>query len=926
MSDFTRHVRDKLGFLPLTPEREAEIVEEIAGHIRVAFEAARRRGVGEDDALELAEQPFVPWDALREQIAESERTLGTEAARFERGIDDYLIAKKKGAGGRLAGLVADFWHDLRFAVRSFRRQPGFAIPAIVTLTLAIGATTAIFSLVNGILLTPLPYEDPERLVALQYEPVSATARQSWLGMDARSQNHYRYNVSYPSFESWCLSTADVFDGIAAYDDTWSYTVGFGDGSERLPGAWVSAGIFSLLGVEPVLGRAFAADEDTPGSTPVVILSHRLWQRKFAGSREVIGQVLPVGGEPHTIIGVLPAGFGFPGPEVEFWRTMADVTREYSSTNYEVVARLQPEITRKEADVLLAGRRETRPGREGVAEEWGCSVLPLRSYIVGDTSRLLLIFLAAALAVLLIAGVNVVNLMLSRATSSEQEYFVRSALGAGRRRLLRQQLAESLLVSVTSGLLGPGLAVFLTRFLIIFSPSSIPRLDLVGIDAGVLGFTFTASVVMGLTIGLLPALRTARANLAGGRHTGGLRLRPGSRHQRAFHGLVIVQICLALILLVAAGLFLKSFAGMLSVERGFDSRHVLTFETSPPRSQYPTFEDHVRYYDEMLAGLQNLPGVSSAAIAPYLPGTEWFHTGDFATPGYEPSPGEELVAEFKEVSPGYFAALGIGLLAGRLFDESVEVGERTVVVINEEMARRYWPDGDVVGSDLILSPGEDDERRVTVVGIVNDVRVRFGGRIRGDEEKLQIYVPFSVWGRRRSMDVLIRVEGDPVALVPAVRQVLAAIDPGVTVFDFTTLETLLSRRVATPRFRAFLIGAFGLVALILAVVGVYGVMAFAVARRTREMGIRKAIGAREGQIMQEVFRRGLVLTLFGLGVGLAGAWIVATLLESYLYELTAHDPVAFVLSTLVLTLSALLACLLPARRAARVDPVIALREE
>jgi len=565
-------------------------------------------------------------------------------------------------------------------------------------------------------------------------------------------------------------------------------------------------------------------------------------------------------------------------------------------------------------------------REGAEQQWSGGLLSRHEYIVGDVRRLLLVFLAAVAAVLLIACVNVVNLMLTQSVGREKEHIVRAALGAGRRRLVQQLLTESMLLTFISGLIGLGLAVFLTRALLALIPTSIPRLDLVSIDTGVLIFFITMSVAVGLLVGILPALRASRTNLAAGLNNNSRGLAGSVRHYTMRNSLVVVQLGMALILLVCAGLLLRSFSGMLAKETGFDPQSVLTFETSPPRSRYQTFEDYARFYDELLEGLQTIPGINTVAIAPYLPATGWFHMMDFLPPRYEPMPDEELTAEFKEISPDYFSTLGIRLLEGRYFNERDGIDSPPVVIINSEMVRKYWPSGNAIGSILILDTMEEENRALTVVGVVDDVFLRAGGRARGDEEKYQIYVPFAAWGTARKMDVLAHTSIQPTELVPSIRRLFATIDPEVVLSEIGTLDNLLTARVAEPRFRTLLIGAFGLVALILAIVGVYGVMAFTVSQRTREMGIRLAIGANARRIMREVFMHGLLLTFFGLGIGAVGAWTVSLLLESYLYEIDVHDPTTIAVSLLVLAVSAMLACIMPARRASRVDPLIALREE
>jgi putative ABC transport system permease protein len=536
-------------------------------------------------------------------------------------------------------------------------------------------------------------------------------------------------------------------------------------------------------------------------------------------------------------------------------------------------------------------------------------------MVGDVRPLLLIFMAAISAVLLIACVNVVNLMLTRATGREHELVVRAALGARGTRLARQLLTESLAISLLGAGLGLVLAVYLTNTLIALAPFSIPRREEIGIDGGALAFNFGLAIVVGLGICLVPAFHATRTNVMRALSQGMRGSTGGVMHARLRDGFVVGQLALTLALLVCAGVQLRSFMGLLDVEAGFDAENVMTFETSLPRSSYPTFEDGERFYNEMLERLRALPGVRSASLAVYLPASGWFHTSSFQVEGYEAGPGEELEVEVKEITPDYFGTLGIPLVEGRAFDQHDSRSTNNVVVINESMARRYWPRGSATGSGFLLQ-----DEQVSIVGVVSDVQYRGAGR-----KEPQVYRPYAGSERTR-MAGLISVEARPADFAGPIRRTLASMNPDVVVFGIRPLDDRLWTSVSEPRFRMALLGVFGLASVLLAVVGVYGVMAYAVAQRTRELGIRKALGADAARIMRQVVGRGLTLTLVGLGLGTLGGYASVGVLQSYLVNIEARDPLTFMLAAVALGAVSMLACYVPALRATRVDPLIALRAE
>jgi putative ABC transport system permease protein len=804
-------------------------------------------------------------------------------------------------------MIEAFARDVRFAVRTMWKRPTWAAAAVGTLALAIGATTSIFSIVAGVVIRPLEYRDPDQLAAVTFRPVDAAARASW-------QKWHEHVTTYPVYEEWRQRTQDVFAHLAAYNDR-SFRVRLGEGTERVPGVLVTAALFPMLGVAPVLGRGFLPEEDVPGSAGAVVLSYGLWQDRFGGSAEALGTTIRIEGEPHTIVGVMPRRFEFPTSATHFWLPMARGTRSPRAWNYHLVGRLRSGISLEQADRALQARTVTTIGPGRTYREVAVTVSSLHSRVVGDV-RFLLIFMGAVAAILLLASANVVNLMLTRATGREHEFVVRAALGARPARLGRQLVAEGLVISLLGAGLGLLLALFLTDVLVGLSPVSIPRQENISIDGGVLSFTVALAVVVGVGIAVVPAYCASRADLVRGLGYGTRGASAGLRHARLRDGLAVLQLALASTLLVCASLQVRSFVTLLDIEAGFDPRNVLSFETSLPDSRYPTFEEKRRFYDELLEGMRALPGVRSAAIAVYLPVSGWFHTASFQVEGTVPPPGEEPEAELKEVSPGYFSTMGIPLLEGRAFDEQLDRSASDVVVINESLARRYWPQGTAVGSRIRLE-GE----WVTVIGVASDVRYRGI-----DRELTQIYLPYAAGTYGGSMDAIVGVARRPAELVPSIRRLVATLDPEVAVFGLVPVEHRLASSVSEPRFRMVLLGAFGIASLLLAAVGVYGVMAYAVAQRTREMGIRKALGADQAQIVNHVAIRGLVLTSLGLGLGILGAFAITGVMQVYLFNLTARDPASFAMAAAVLGSVSMAACCIPALKAAKVDPMIALKTE
>lgn len=824
--------------------------------------------------------------------------------------DGHRIAR----GDLIGGLFLDGW----YAVRSLVKEPGWTAATLATLTIGIGATTAIFTVVNAVLLRPLDFPAPDRLVLMEFRPADSAGVAEWAGFNEYMSEHMRHHVTFPSFETWRGATADVFEDVGAYDDAWTYDVGFGAdaGTERLAGTIVTAGLLRALGVAPLRGRLFGDAADEPGAEPAVLLSYGLWMRRFGGDASIVGRTITIQGRPHSVAGVMPRDFAFPAATTEVWISMASGTRGAGSTNYSVVGRVREDIPVDRARAAVEARTVGLPVADGPDRRYGARLANLRGFLVGEARPLLLLFLSSAGVLLLIACVNVVNLMLTRATRRAHERVVRAALGASPARIARLLFTESVMVSVLGALLGLALAFGLVAAFLKWAPEAFPRQEGVAVDLTVLLFSLGLATVVGILVGLVPAFQASRMGIRVVLNEATRGTSPGARSGRFRDSLVVLQLALALMLLVGGGLLTRSLAAQLDEETGFDPGNVLTLTTSLPRSRYASAADAERFFDRLLAEVRALPGVRSAAAATYAPASGFFHSNSVEVEGYTPAPAEAMEMEFLQVTPQYFAAMGMTILEGRDFDERDDIRGPQVVAVSESLARAYFPDGRALGGRIRV----DGEWR-TVVAIIGDVLYR-GAKRRAPV----LYEPYAVSNRRGGRALFVRTAGGPELLAPSVSRLVASMDPEVTVYGVGPLETHLWEAVSGPRLRALLVGAFAAASLLLAVVGVYGVMTYAVGRRTREMGIRRVLGARPEGIVRHVTRRGLVLTTLGIAIGVAGSLPVGGTLRSYLYRLEPTDPLTFGLAIAILALASTAACLIPALRASRVDPLVALRSE
>ncbi|MFL6277890.1 MAG: ABC transporter permease [Blastocatellia bacterium] len=808
------------------------------------------------------------------------------------------------------------WHDLRFAIRTLLKKPGFTFVLVLALALGIGANTAIFSVVNAVLLRPLPYKQADRLV--------------WIwGTDPKDDIDHEV-ASPPDYNDW-KTQGQSFEEMGAFANTRLTLTGSGE-PERYDGAFVTDGFFEVLGVPAARGRTFTPDEDKPNGPRVIILSHGLWQRRFGGDPNVIGQSITINGNPFTVVGVMPAHFKHPRPEsnrnAEMWLPLqidyAKAGRRSDSLG--VIARLKPglaiEQARAEMTTIAAQLEQQYPASNS---GWGTIVVPLHERFVGNVRPVLVVLLGAVGFLLLIACANVANLLLARAAARQKEMAIRTALGARRWRIVRQLLTESVLLAVVGGALGLLLALWGVEALVALAPGNIPRLNEVSLDARVLLFTFGVTLLTGVLFGLFPALQAANPNLNETLKEGGRGTTEGGRGGRARRILVVAEVALALVPLIGAGLMVKSFIRLQEVKPGFDPDRVLAVEVYLPRTTYKEGEQATAFYQQLLSRVQNLPGVEDAGAIDTLPLSGGGNVLAFYVEGHVPQPTDKTPdAEARIVTPGYFQTMSIPLLRGRYLSEQDGPKTPRAFVINDTLARRYFGNEDPIGKRMNLGD-EKDSDWYTVVGIVQDTRQE------GLEAEPypQMYAS-NTQEARRSMVLVARTAGDPAKMLPSIRSTVAEMDSTLALNNARTMTQVVSESIARPRFNMLLMSLFAVVALLLAGVGIYGVMAYSVSQRTHEIGVRMALGASTADVLRMVVRQGMGLTLLGVGIGLAGAFVItrliASLLSGLLFQVGAHDPLTFAGIALLLALVALAACLIPARRATKVDPMVALRYE
>ncbi|MCI0488713.1 MAG: ABC transporter permease [Blastocatellia bacterium] len=805
-------------------------------------------------------------------------------------------------------------HDLRYGVRLLLKKPVFTIVIILTLALGIGANTAIFSVINTVLLEPLPYPDPDRLVMV------------WEKILPSGENN---TVAPPNFVDWREQNRSFAD-MASYVTLPVDLTGAGE-PEKIEGLAVTDNFFQVLGAQPFLGSTFQPGEVKPGSLNIVIMSYGLWQRRFGGDPNILGQPITINGYPVPVGAVMPPAFQFPTSEIDLWvpTVMARKTSasRVAAHYLQVIARLNPGVTHSRAqadmDAISARLQEQYPDTNRYI---GSRVTALHEQLSGNARPALLLLFAAAGFVLLIACANVANLLLARAAARQKEMAVRVALGAGRLRLIRQLLTESLLLAFSGGAAGLLLALWGIPFLVSFIPNNLILIGTVEIDFTVLGFTLAISLLTGVFFGLMPALQAGRVNINEALKEGGRDNSIGGR-DRLRSLLVVAEVALALVLLVGAGLLIKSFIRLNRVDPGFEPGNLLTMEVAPPYSKYPDTTRRAAFYDELLQRVEALPGVEAAGVITTLPlkpqrGTTTAITGGLATMTFiteQPLKPIIYTAVPRNISPGYFRAMGIPVLKGRPFNAQDREDSPGVVIISESMARRSWPGEEAVGKRMKM--GIAANPWLTVVGVVKDVRLSLN-----EAPHPHVYVHYgqtAVFGPR---DLVVRTRSDAASLTPAVRREVWAIDKDLPVSGISTMSQILPASLARERFNMLLLAVFALLALALAAVGIYGVMSYTVTQHTREIGIRMALGAQTRDVLKLIVGQGMVLTFVGLLIGLGAAFALTRLMSGLLYGVSATDPLTFTLIALLLAGVALMACYVPARRATRVDPMAALRYE
>ena len=810
--------------------------------------------------------------------------------------------------------------NLRYAIRVLRKSPGFTAAALLTLALAIGANTAIFSVVDAVVLRALPYRDPDRLVLMK----------EWIPQATPDP----IPVSAPDVIQFQRQNS-VFDGVAAFSGA-QFDLSGENEPQRVTAERVNFNLFPLLAVQPVMGRGFTESEDQPGQQ-VAILSYGLWRSRFAGDPNVIGRTLKLDRKGYTVIGVMPHDLIFPlpgmdqGEAADLFVPMAfthhDLSNIGDNFNYGVIARLKSGVSlanaNRELEVIAHRIQETYPAQFRSSISLGAVALPLNSKVAGNSRRPLLLLLGAVGFVLLIACANVANLLLSRAAGRQREIAVRLAVGAGKTQLFWQFLTESLLLSISGAALGLMVASESTQLLVKLMPADIPPAHVIGLNLPVLGFALTLAVFTGLIFGLAPALWAWRTDLNRTLREGGRNAVFGPQHHRLRSALVVGQIALSLVLLVGAGLLVRSFAHVLETNPGFQPEHVLTASLSLPVSQYPKSEQIRAFYQQLMARVETMPGAKWAGGSSDLPlHGSWVEL--FTPEGYQSPPGAGLNKCNQSVILGnYLQTMGIPLLRGHTFTEWDNSSSTPVLIVSESLAKKYWPGLDPIGRRLKLGTPQSDAPWLTIVGVVGDVKQ---GAL-DEDTALHTYAPFlQQKSLFNSLNLTVRAVGEPAELASSLRAAIWGLDDQLAVAQVRTMDEIVGESTAPRRINLYLLAGFAVTALMLAAIGIYGVIAYSVGGRTQEIGIRLALGAGRFDVLLLILKPGFALTLAGTGLGIAAALALIRLMSAMLFGVRPTDPLTFAAVSVVLVLVSLLASYIPARRAAKVDPMVALRYE
>jgi predicted permease len=832
--------------------------------------------------------------------------MNAEAAQHDakRRFGNVTLAKKRAHEMNIALSIETIGRDLRYAVRSLRESPGFTVVAILTLALGFGANTAVFTIVNGVLLRPLPFPDPERLFLISYQSTDRTEP----GL---------YDTNYLEYQR----QNRAFDKIATFNEDSAVLTGAG-AATRVPTALVTSGFFSVLGVNPVFGRTFRPQEEQPGKNRVAVLSDKIWQSRFGADPNILGKTTTLDGEAYSVIGVMPGSFSYPH-NAAVWLPL-DVGGDPHNTYIRpVIGRLQPSVSRQQARAELETLVRHWPLVRGTSrEKMVADVLPMKDLLVGNIRKSLLIFMGAVAFVLLIACANVANLLLMRGTSRQRELAIRNALGASRWRMIRQLLAESTLLSLSGAVGGILVAILGVPALLALAPAAgIPRLDEIHIDGLVLAFSLGLGAFVGILFGLVPALRATGLRVRDSLSFGGRASTGGRQRLRSF--LVISEIAMALVLLTGAGLMIRTFMQIRAVDPGFRTENILTMTVDLPDASYPTAAAIQSFSANALAAISSKPGVVAVGAVNWMPLQPALVRGDFKLDGGRKLPPGFMVAK-PAVSPDYFRVMGIRLLQGRGFTEQDNGTAPGVAIVSRTVARTLWPGEDPIGNRITMEDQPKPKDWLTIVGVVDDIRQQSPT----EPPMPAVYQPFMQVTRPfflSHMSFAVRTAEKPQSIASTMRGALQSVDQNQPV-SIAPLTDLLDATTAGTWFQTRLISAFSLLALILAGIGIYGVLAYAVTESTREIGIRMALGAKKSDVVLMLLKRALLLVAAGVTIGGCGALALTRVLGKFLFEVKPTDPATFLSVAAVLTLVAIIACLLPAQRATRVDPVVALRWE
>jgi putative ABC transport system permease protein len=908
MNDWRQFVREHLPPLGLEPAREQEIIEELAQQLDQSFGAALARGASEAKACETAASQISDWPALAREILRAEQSPPQAAARqiaaqipdpWKNFIREDSLRTRRGGN-----MFADALQDLRYALRILRKSPAFTAIIVLTLALGIGANAAIFSIINALLIRPLPFSTADRVMMI-YEA-----------------NHVRgfdqFSVSPGNFTDYRAQNRS-FDGMAALVGGYFGFSAHGN-AERIFGLEFTEDFFRILGVEPVLGRNFTPEEFQSGNTGVALLSYGFWQRGFGGSPSAIGSTVSIDGKTRTIVGVLPQGFDFEDSKADVWVPLTFTANDLQHRGahwLNVVALKKSGVTDAQANADLAAIASHFGAQFPDDINWTAFALPLREDIVGDVKPALLVLLGAVGLVLLIACANAANMLLARASVRRREIAVRTAMGAARGRIVRQLLTESLLLSLAGGAAGLAIAYAAVKIVRTLPDSYLPMAYSVSLDTRVLGFTLAVAVLVGIVFGLAPALLNSRSDVHETlKET--TRTMGGGRGARLRSALIVAEVALSLVLLLGSGLLLRSFARLSSVPTGFRTDHALSFALNGAGDRYTKPEQLANYFRQVEEKMRALPGVQDVAMTSLLPLSGHDESYSYNRAGEQETESNPSI-DYAVVNSGYFKAMGIPLLAGRFFTDADTINSQRVCILNEKAARALFPDGNAIGQRIQIGRKHDFVREIVgIVGTVKEFRLSEKLQLEGYEPLLQI--PES------EVSVVLRTRVAPSSLTPVAREAIRSLDPEQPVAEVMTLEEVLSQNVALPRFRTVLLGVFAALALLLAAVGLYGVLSYSVTQRTQEIGIRMALGAQRGQIYSSVIGGGMALVSAGIVLGVIAAMLMTQFIKAFLFGIQPRDPITVIEVCLVFAAIALLACWLPARRASKVDPLIALRYE